>query len=155
MLTLGKELPSYRRFRRLASFLLMVDPMRNTAKKILIVDGNDSSRESLRDLLQGLGHEVVEAATGQEALDKASSIRPNLIMMELRLSEMTGDEATKRLKSNMSTRHIPIVINTGWTTAYNIEERVDRALNAGAEEVLYKPFYLPMVRNVLRAYLFA
>jgi CheY-like chemotaxis protein len=66
-----------------------------------------------------------------------------------------GDEATKRLKSNMSTRHIPIVINTGWTTAYNIEERVGRALHAGAEEVLYKPFYLPMVRNVLRAYLFA
>lgn len=129
--------------------------MRNATKKILIVDNNDGSRESLRDFLQGLGHEVVEASTGIDALDKASSLRPNLIMMELRLPEMTGDEATKRLKSNMSTRHIPIVINTGWTTACNIEERVDRAINAGAEEVLYKPFYLPMVRDVLRTYLFA
>jgi CheY-like chemotaxis protein len=139
----------------MASLVLMLHLMRNSNKKILVVDGNNGSRESLRDFLQGLGHEVHEASTGLEAIDKASSLHPNLIMMELRLPEMTGDEATKRLKSNMATRHIPIVINTGWTTACNIEERVDRALTAGAEEVLYKPFYLPMVRDVLRTYLFA
>jgi CheY-like chemotaxis protein len=110
--------------------------MSNKARKILIVDGNDGSRASLRDFFKGLGHEVVEAVTGQEALDKASSLRPDLIMMELRLPEMTGDEATKRLKSNMTTRHIPIVINTGWTTACNIEERVARALNAGRRSVI-------------------
>ena len=139
----------------MAFFVLLLHLMRNSNKKILIVDGNNGSRESLRDFLQGLGHEVHEASTGLEALDKASSLHPNLIMMELRLPEMTGDEATKRLKSNMSTRHIPIVINAGWTTACNVEERADRALTAGAEEVLYKPFYLPMVRDVLRTYLFA
>jgi CheY-like chemotaxis protein len=129
--------------------------MHNKAKKILIVDGNDSSRESLRAIIKGLGHEVVEATTGIEAIEKATTLHPDLIMMELRLSEMNGDEATKRLKSKLATRNIPVVINTGWTTACNIEERVDRALTAGAAEVLYKPFYMPMLRDVLRTYLMA
>ena len=91
----------------------------------------------------------------QEAIDKASSIHPDLIMMDLRLPGMNGDEVTARLKRNMSTRHIPVVINAGWTMACNIEERIHRALNAGAEEILYKPFQLPTLRDVLRTYLLA
>ncbi len=76
-------------------------------------------------------------------------------MMDLILPGMNGDEATARLKRNMSTRNIPVVINTGWTTACNVEERADRALNAGAAEILYRPFYFPMLRDVLRSYLLA
>jgi len=128
--------------------------MGNTAKKVLIVDANDTSRESLCGVIKGLGHEVFEAVTGREALDRASDIHPDLIMMELSLPEMSGDETTKRLKSNLSTRNIPVVINTGWTTTCNVEERADRALLAGAAEILYKPFYLPILRDVLRTYLF-
>jgi CheY-like chemotaxis protein len=129
--------------------------MQNTAKKILIVDGNDSSRAALRGVLGGLGHQVFEAVSGVEAIESAESLRPDLIMMELRLPEMTGDEATKRLKAKLTTRNIPVVINTGWTTACNVEERAERALIAGAAEVLYKPFYPPMLRDVLRSYLTA
>jgi DNA-binding response OmpR family regulator len=55
----------------------------------------------------------------------------------------------------MSTRNIPVVINTTWTTDCNVEERVDRALNAGAAEVLYKPFQLAVLRDVLRNHLLA
>jgi len=129
--------------------------MRNTAKKILIVDNNDTVRESLRAFIQGLGYEVFEAATGLDAIEKASSMVPNLIIMEVHLPGMNGDEVTARLKANLSTRSIPVVINTGWTTACNVEERINRALNAGAEEVLYKPFQPPMLRNILRTYLMA
>jgi CheY-like chemotaxis protein len=129
--------------------------MRNTAKKILIVDDDDTCRESLGVLIKGLGYEVFEAATGPEAIDRASSIRPDLIMMGLRLPGMNGDEATKRLKAKASTRNIPVVINTAWTTTYNIGDRADRALDAGAEQILYKPFHLTMLRDVLRTYLLA
>ena len=128
--------------------------MGKTAKKILIADSNDAFRESLRNFISGLGHEVSEAATGREAIDKACSIHPDLILMDVRLPGMNGDEVTARLKRNQSTRHIPVVIDTAWSMACNIEERI-RALNAGAEEVLYKPFQLPMLRNVLRTYLLA
>ena len=129
--------------------------MRNTARKILIVDGNEKFRESLRVFFNDLGHEVFEAATGPEGLDKAFSLHPDLIMMDIRLPGLNGDEVTVQLKRNMSTRNIPVVLNSGWTTDCNVEERISRALNAGAVEVLYKPFQLPMLRDVLRTYLFA
>ena len=105
--------------------------------------------------IKGLGYEVVEASTGPEALDKASSVRPDLIMMDLRLPGMNGDEATARLKKNLSTRNIPVLISTAWTTTCNVGDRVDRALEAGAEEILYKPFHTTMLRDVLRTYLLA
>src|SRR5678815_3611790 len=129
--------------------------MLNTNKKILIVDSNDAFRATLGQFIKGLGHEVFEGVTGPEAIDKASTIHPDLIMMDIRLPGMNGDEVTARLKSNRLTRNIPVVINTGWTTACNVEERVDRALNAGAAEIMYKPLQFPALRGVLRAYLSA
>jgi two-component system, cell cycle response regulator DivK len=140
---------------RLALLVLSFQFMRNTAKKVLIVDSNANFRESLREFIKGLGHEVFEGTSGPEAIEKASSIHPDLIMMDVRLPGMNGDEVTTRLKANVSTRNIPLVINTGWTTACNVEARIDRALNAGAAAVLYKPFQLPMLRDVLRTYLLA
>ncbi len=154
MVTAGNKTPRTRLSIGLASFVLLPPYMRNTAKKILIVDENDTSRGSLGAFIKGLGYEVVEAVTGPQAIDAASSIRPDLIMMDLRLPGMNGDEATAKLKAKVSTRNIPILINTGWTTACNIEERANRALLAGAAEILYKPFHLSMLRDVLRSYLF-
>jgi two-component system, cell cycle response regulator DivK len=155
MVIAGKKVPRRGLFRWLASLVLSPAFMRNTAKKILIVDENHTSRKSFGVFIKGLGYEVFEAATGLEAVDRASSIRPDLIMMDLRLPGMNGDEATARIKANVSTRNIPVVINTGWTTACNIGDRVDRALNAGAAEILYRPFHLTMLRDVLRTYLLA
>lgn len=129
--------------------------MRHTAKRILIVDSNPSSRESLGGFIRGLGHEVLEATTGPEALEKVSSIHPDLVIMDVQLPGMNGDEVTTKIKRNMSTRNIPVIINSGWTTACNVEERIHRALNAGAEEVLYRPLQFPILRDVLRTYLFA
>jgi CheY-like chemotaxis protein len=129
--------------------------MQRNIKKILIVDGNDTFRNSLGTFLKGLGHEVFEGVTGQDAIDKASSIRPDLIMMDVQLPGLNGDDVTVRLKTNRSTRNIPVFINTGWTTACNIEARVERARIAGADEVLYKPLQFAMVRNILRSYLMA
>ncbi len=150
-----KKVPKKYLLRVLASFVLLLPFMWNTNKKILIVDNDDAFRVSLRAFIKGLGHEVFEAATGPEAIDKASSINPDLIIMDVRLPGIYGDEVTTRLKANRSTRNIPVVINTGWTTACNIEERINRALNAGAAEIIYKPIQFSMLRDVLRSYLLA
>src|SRR5262245_10807517 len=139
----------------LASPMLLPQHMGHKAKKILIVDNNHAWRDTLGGFIKGLGHEVLEANTGREAIDRASSLHPDLIMMDLSLPEMNGDEATARLKRNVSTRNIPVVINTAWTTSCNVGERADRALDAGAEEILYKPFHLTTLRDVLRTYLSA
>lgn len=148
-------MPKQHPFLWVAFFVLLLCSMGNTAKKILIVDSDNAFRESLLTFLKGLGHEVFEAATGPDAIDKAFNTRPDLILMDVRLPGMSGDDVTKRLKTNMSTRNIPVVINSGWTTACNVEERISRALLAGAAEVLYKPFQFATLRGVLRSYLFA
>ncbi|HXG51404.1 MAG TPA: response regulator [candidate division Zixibacteria bacterium] len=127
--------------------------MRTVTKKILIVDENPASRKSFGDYIKGLGYEVLEAGSGPEAVEKASALRPDLIMMDLRLPGMHGDEATARLKANRATQNIPVIISTAWTTACNVAGRVERALHAGAEEILYRPFQLPVLRDLLRTYL--
>jgi putative two-component system response regulator len=127
--------------------------MGDRAKKVLIVDSDDSFRESVGTFIKTLGHQVFEATSGPEALEKAISIIPDLILMDVRLPGLNGDDVTARLKVNRSTRNIPVVINTGWTTACNVEERINRALLAGAAEILYRPVQFPVLRGVLRAYL--
>ena|SRR5215472_18795964 len=127
--------------------------MTKAAKKVLIVDDNAINRESLSEFFTSLGHDVVEAHTGVEALEKASSLQPDLIMMAVRLPGLNGDEVTAKLKRDLSTRRIPIVINTGWSTEFNSEERIARAVNAGAADVLYRPFQLPVLRDVLRTHM--
>jgi CheY-like chemotaxis protein len=139
----------------LASTMLLFSAMRKPAKKILIVDDDNIGRESLGALIRGLGYEVCEAASGLEAIEAACNVRPHLIMMGLRLPGMNGDEVTKRLKAKSATRNIPVVISTAWTTVCNVGDRIDRALEAGAEEILYKPFHASLLRDVLRTYLLA
>ena len=148
-------MPSARLLKRLAPFVLIQEAMQNEAKKILLVDSDDAFRTSLRKFLQGLGYKILEAINGPDAIDKASADRPDLIMMDVRVPGMNADELTTRLKRMNTTRNVPVILNTGWTTTCNIEERIHRALNAGAEEILYRPFQFPILRNVLRAYLMA
>jgi CheY-like chemotaxis protein len=74
-------------------------------------------------------------------------------MMAVCLPGLNGDEVTAKLKRNIATRRIPIVISTGWTTEFNCEERITRAVNAGAAQVLYKPFQMPVLRDVLRTHM--
>jgi CheY-like chemotaxis protein len=105
--------------------------------------------------LSSLSYEVIEAVSGAETIEMASTLRPDLIIMDVQLPGLKSDEVTRQLKRKLSTQQIPVVINTGWTTDCNVEERIDRALTAGAAEVLYRPLQLPMLRNVMRSYLSA
>ncbi len=137
----GTKMPKGRLSYRLASFVRLLRCMWNTVKKILIVDSNERlSRIDAEHLSKVWATKSSKQLRVLDALEKASSLHPDLIIMDVRLAGMNGDEVTARLKKNMSTRNIPVVINTGWTIDCNVEERISRALNAGAVEVLYKPF---------------
>ena len=81
-----------------------------SAKRILVVDDNDDVRYLLLLLLERSGgYETLEAATGQEAMEKAISGRPDLILMDIRLPDISGVDATKAIKNNPRTEQIPIV----------------------------------------------
>ena len=102
--------------------------------KILLVDNSDY-RELLALLLRRSGYVVVEAATGLDALDQTHATHPDLILMDLCLPKMTGDEATAQLKADPSTRDIPVIV----CTALHKGALTERAIAAGAVEILHKP----------------
>jgi len=97
------------------------------------------------------GYEVVEAATGIEALDQTRAMHPDLIIMDLSIPKMTGDEVTARIKADPATQNIPIVVNT----AYHKGVFVERAIAAGAVEILYKPTELKVFLDTIRRHLCA
>jgi len=119
-------------------------------KRILIVEDNPDSRELLVLWLRRSGYEIAEAATGLDAIDQAHSTRPDLIIMDLGLPEITGDEATARLKADPSTRDIPVIVNTAFPKG---APPVERALAVGAAEILYKPTDLKALLEVVHRYL--
>jgi CheY-like chemotaxis protein len=125
--------------------------MAETTPKVLIVEDDDDWRGLLVMVIKRLGYEVFEAATGLEAIERASAVLPHLILMDIGLPGMTGDKATACLKANPVTKHIPIVVQTAWHDSKHTE----RALEAGAAEILYKPVAIKIILDVLHKYLSA
>jgi CheY-like chemotaxis protein len=121
----------------------------NSKKKILIVDDNDDCRALLLLCINRFGYEAFEAATAREAVDRVVAVQPDLIMMDLSLPGMSGEEATTYIKANPTTRKIPVLISTALTAG----SQTNRALEAGASEILHKPLDLLKLREVLSRYL--
>jgi len=119
-------------------------------KRILIVEDNSESRELLALILRRSGYDVAEAATGLDAIDQAHATRPDLIIMDLGLPQITGDQATARLKADPSTRDIPVIVNTAFQRESSL---VGRAIAAGAAQILYKPTPLKVFEEVVCRYL--
>jgi two-component system cell cycle response regulator DivK len=105
------------------------------APLILVVDDYQDAREMYAEYLQFSGFRVAEARNGNEAVDQAFALKPDLILMDLSLPGMDGWEATRRLKADESTRHIPIVALTGHALA----GASDGAKRAGCDSFVTKP----------------
>jgi CheY-like chemotaxis protein len=118
-------------------------------KKILVVEDNNDQRELLVKILNHLGYDVIEADSGTAAINHASEAHPDIILMDIYLPEMTGDEITARLKANPATRDIPVII----TTAFLLQVLKNRAPFAGAAEILQKPFSITTLREILDRHL--
>lgn len=116
-------------------------------KKILIVEDNSDIRQLMVFFLKQMGYDVFEAATGLAAIERATAALPDLIVMDLGLPDITGDEATARLKADPSTKHIPVVVITAY---YKEAPLVESAVAAGACEVLCKPIALRSLDDALR-----
>ena len=102
---------------------------------ILVVDDYQDAREMYAEYLQFSGFRVAEAKNGNEAVEKAFALKPDLILMDLSLPGMDGWEATRRLKADDATRHIPVVALTGHALAGASEG----AKKAGCDSFVTKP----------------
>jgi two-component system, cell cycle response regulator DivK len=102
---------------------------------ILVVDDYQDAREMYAEYLQFSGFRVAEARNGNEAVEKAFALKPDLILMDLSLPGMDGWEATRRLKADEATRGIPVVALTGHALAGASEG----AKKAGCDSFVTKP----------------
>jgi two-component system, cell cycle response regulator DivK len=102
---------------------------------VLVVDDYEDTRIIYAESLRFAGFEVAEAANGQEAVDIASSLYPDVVVMDLAMPIMDGWEATRRLKSNPKTSSIRVMAVTGHSDA---EHRL-LAWRAGCDDFFSKP----------------
>src|SRR5688500_1558113 len=102
---------------------------------VLIVDDHIDNRVIYRSLLVHIGYEVVEAADGDEAIEVAMARLPDAILMDMSLPGRDGWSATRALKADPSTAHIPVIA----LTAHAAEEDRLRAEQAGCDAYVTKP----------------
>jgi CheY-like chemotaxis protein len=103
--------------------------------RVLLVDDYPDAREMYAEYLEFSGFDVIEAANGMEALQRAADAQPDIILMDLSLPVMDGWEATRRLKADARTENIPVVALTGHALA-GISEG---AKKAGCDAFVTKP----------------
>lgn len=103
--------------------------------KILLVEDNEMNRDMLSRRLLRNGFEVVMAVDGQQAVDMATSDKPDIILMDMSLPVLDGWEATRQVKANAATQNIPVIA----LTAHAMAEDEQKARAAGCDDFDTKP----------------
>lgn len=103
--------------------------------KILLVEDNEDNRDMLSRRLERKGFDVSLAVDGQDGVDKALADLPDLILMDMSLPVMDGWQATKILKSTLTTKDIPVIA----LTAHAMSSDRDKAIEAGCDDYDTKP----------------
>lgn len=114
----------------------------------LIVDDNDGNRKLARDILGGAGFRTLEAATGADAIALASEHAPDVVLMDLRLPDIDGTEAARRLRDDERTAEIPVVA----LSALSLEGNDDWLEAAGFAGWLEKPIHVATFAEQVRRY---
>lgn len=109
--------------------------------KLLLVEDNEVNRDMLSRRLLRKGYEVAIAVNGSDGVAKAHSERPQLVIMDIDLPVIDGYEATRQIKANPQTQHLPIIA----LTAHAMQSDRDQALEAGCDEFETKPVDLPQL----------
>jgi two-component system cell cycle response regulator DivK len=115
--------------------------------KILYVEDNDDNIYMLKNRLTRAGFNVIVATDGAQGVALAASEQPDLILMDLTLPNMDGEEATRRIKADPATKGIPVIALTANAMASDRE----RALAAGCDDFDTKPVELPRLLGKIRA----
>jgi len=119
------------------------------SKKILVVEDRDDSRTILVAILRRFcGYETIEAANGNEAIEKAVSENPDLILMDLDLPDISGIDAARAVKENANTAHIPIIAQTAWIS----RQWKVKVLQVGMVGYLEKPVSMELMKATIEKF---
>jgi two-component system, cell cycle response regulator DivK len=119
------------------------------AKTVLIVEDNELNMKLFHDLLDAHGYNILQTKDGMEALDIAREHRPDLILMDIQLPEVSGLEVTKWLKEDDSLKAIPVVAVTAF--AMKGDEEVIR--QGGCEAYISKPISVTSFLDTVRRFI--
>jgi two-component system cell cycle response regulator DivK len=113
-----------------------------------MIEDDENSRLIVRDLIEDVGYEMLEAVTGPDGVRAAEVHRPALILMDVQLPGFDGFEAIRRIKANPDLQHIPIIV----VTSYAMSADASRAMETGCGYVS-KPFKSKVLLDTIRHYL--
>ncbi len=117
--------------------------------RILIVEDNEMNRDMLSRRLERKGYSITMAVDGGAGVEKAIAEIPNLILMDMSLPVLDGWEATRRVKANPQTRHIPVIA----LTAHAMTGDRAKAIEAGCDDYDTKPIDLARLVSKIEAQL--
>ncbi|MCL6556791.1 MAG: response regulator [Burkholderiales bacterium] len=103
--------------------------------KVLVVDDSPTERHFLSEILSKQGYQVIMAESGEEAMEKAKSQRPDLILMDVVMPGLNGFQATRALTRDEETKHIPVIM----CTSKGQETDKVWGMRQGARDYLVKP----------------
>jgi CheY-like chemotaxis protein len=115
--------------------------------KILYVEDNDDNVYVLKNRLSRAGFTVIVATDGTQGISMATSEQPDLILMDLKLPDVDGEEVTRRIKANPTTKRIPVIALTANAMAGDRE----KAIAAGCDDFDTKPVDMPRLLEKIAA----
>lgn len=118
-------------------------------KKILIVEDNELNMKLFHDLLESQGYEILQTRNGIDAIALARKHRPDLIVMDIQLPEVSGLDVTKWLKEDNSLRRIPIIA----VTAFAMKGDEERIREGGCEAYISKPISVGLFLQTVRQFI--
>jgi two-component system cell cycle response regulator DivK len=119
------------------------------AKTVLIVEDNELNMKLFRDLLEAHGYQTSGTSNGFEALDLVRKLRPDLILMDIQLPQVSGLEVTRWIKDDPELRAIPVVA----VTAFAMKGDEERIREGGCEAYLSKPISVGKFIETVRRFI--
>lgn len=118
-------------------------------KKVLIVEDNELNMKLFHDLLEAHGYATVETSDGQAVLELARTEKPDLILMDIQLPEISGLDVTRRLKSDEELKSIPVIA----VTAFAMKGDEQKIREGGCEDYISKPISVTGFIETIQKYL--
>ncbi|MCB1651304.1 MAG: response regulator [Alphaproteobacteria bacterium] len=119
------------------------------SKTVLIVEDNELNMKLFHDLLKAHGIQTVETNDGRNVVDMARAHKPDLILMDIQLPEISGLEVTKTLKADEDLKSIPVIA----VTAFAMKGDEQKIREGGCEDYISKPISVSRFMEVVESYL--
>ena len=118
-------------------------------KNVMVVEDNEKNRKLMRVVLKAKGYNIIEAATGEEALNLLKNQKPDIILMDIQLPGIDGLTVIRQIKASVITKDIPIIA----VTAYAMKGDEQKILDTGCNAYISKPINTQELPLIVEKYI--